>query len=238
MKSRHARAAATSTSAVAPASRAGLHRLARAQQRLGRNARPVGALAADQLPLDHGDAQPAGRRAPRRSARRGAAAENDHVVVVARAHRMRSSVGDEWARGRRAPRRRVAPVDARVRRPGPRVPTRWTPRARTGRRTPRRVAAHRNRWRSAMASTDASSETTSATQGAPGVDMALEVVTLPVSDVDRAKELLRAPRLAARTSTWSSATTSARCSSRRPTRSARSTSARAARWREPGRCTG
>ena len=39
-----------------------------------------------------------------------------------------------------------------------------------------------------MASTDASSETTSATQGAQGVDMALEVVTLPVSDVDRAKD--------------------------------------------------
>ena len=38
-----------------------------------------------------------------------------------------------------------------------------------------------------MASTDASSDSTSEGQGAQGVDMALEVVTLPVSDVDRAK---------------------------------------------------
>jgi len=38
-----------------------------------------------------------------------------------------------------------------------------------------------------MASTDASSEATSEMQSAQGVDMALEVVTLPVSDVDRAK---------------------------------------------------
>ena len=41
-----------------------VHRLARPQQRLGRDARPVGALAADQLALDDGDAQPAlGERA-------------------------------------------------------------------------------------------------------------------------------------------------------------------------------
>ncbi len=38
-----------------------------------------------------------------------------------------------------------------------------------------------------MAGTDVSGETTSGTQGALGVDMALEVVTLPVADVDRAK---------------------------------------------------
>jgi catechol 2,3-dioxygenase-like lactoylglutathione lyase family enzyme len=38
-----------------------------------------------------------------------------------------------------------------------------------------------------MASTDASSEPTGQIQSAQGVDMALEVVTLPVSDVDRAK---------------------------------------------------
>jgi catechol 2,3-dioxygenase-like lactoylglutathione lyase family enzyme len=38
-----------------------------------------------------------------------------------------------------------------------------------------------------MAGTDASSEATSGTQTALGVDMNLEVVTLPVSDVDRAK---------------------------------------------------
>jgi len=38
-----------------------------------------------------------------------------------------------------------------------------------------------------MASTDVSGEATSGTESALGVDMALEVVTLPVSDVDRAK---------------------------------------------------
>ena len=38
-----------------------------------------------------------------------------------------------------------------------------------------------------MASTDVSSESKGGTQGALGVDMNLEVVTLPVSDVDRAK---------------------------------------------------
>jgi predicted enzyme related to lactoylglutathione lyase len=38
-----------------------------------------------------------------------------------------------------------------------------------------------------MAGTDISGEPTSGTQSTLGVDMALEVVTLPVSDVDRAK---------------------------------------------------
>jgi catechol 2,3-dioxygenase-like lactoylglutathione lyase family enzyme len=38
-----------------------------------------------------------------------------------------------------------------------------------------------------MSSTDVSGEPTSGGQGAQGVDMNLEVVTLPVSDVDRAK---------------------------------------------------
>jgi catechol 2,3-dioxygenase-like lactoylglutathione lyase family enzyme len=38
-----------------------------------------------------------------------------------------------------------------------------------------------------MADTDLSGEPTSASQSALGVDMKLEVVTLPVSDVDRAK---------------------------------------------------
>ena len=38
-----------------------------------------------------------------------------------------------------------------------------------------------------MASTDATSKATSGTQTALGVDMNLEVVTLPVSDIDRAK---------------------------------------------------
>ena len=38
-----------------------------------------------------------------------------------------------------------------------------------------------------MSSTDVSSESTSEAQGGLGVDMNLEVVTLPVSDIDRAK---------------------------------------------------
>jgi catechol 2,3-dioxygenase-like lactoylglutathione lyase family enzyme len=38
-----------------------------------------------------------------------------------------------------------------------------------------------------MSSTDVGSEPTSRTQSAQGVDMGLEVVTVPVSDVDRAK---------------------------------------------------
>ena len=64
-----------------------LHRLARAQQRLRRNASPVGALAADQRSLNDGDAQPA--RGQRRSAVLAGrpAAENDHVIVTVRAHR-------------------------------------------------------------------------------------------------------------------------------------------------------
>ena len=62
-----------------------LHRLAGAQQRLGRDARPVGALAADQLALDEGDPQAAvGQLAGAVLARR-AAAQDDDVVVVAHA---------------------------------------------------------------------------------------------------------------------------------------------------------
>ena len=38
-----------------------LDRLPRTQEGLGRDARPVGALAADQLPLDDGDPEPSGR---------------------------------------------------------------------------------------------------------------------------------------------------------------------------------
>ena len=59
-----------------------LHRLARAQQRLRRDASPVGALAADQFSLDDGDAQPV--RGQRRSAvlTGRPAAENDHVIIA------------------------------------------------------------------------------------------------------------------------------------------------------------
>ncbi len=46
----------------------GMHRLAGSQERLRRDARPVRALAPDQLTLDDGDAQPAVRPARRRSA--------------------------------------------------------------------------------------------------------------------------------------------------------------------------
>ena len=60
-----------------------LHRLARAQQRLRRNAGPVGALAADQLALDDGDAQPARRQRRGAVLARRPAAEDDHVIVAA-----------------------------------------------------------------------------------------------------------------------------------------------------------
>ena len=64
-----------------------VRRLARAQQRLRRDASPVRALAADQFSLHEGDTQPArGQRCSAVLARRPAA-ENDHVVVTARAHR-------------------------------------------------------------------------------------------------------------------------------------------------------
>ena len=60
-----------------------MYRLAGAQQRLGRDARPVRALAADELALDHGNAQPAlGERAGAVLSRR-ASAEDDDVIVAA-----------------------------------------------------------------------------------------------------------------------------------------------------------
>ena len=81
MKSRQASAAATSTSALAAASLRFVHGLARAQQGLGRDARPVGALATDELAFDDGDAQTAlGQRAGAVLAGR-AGAEDDDVVV-------------------------------------------------------------------------------------------------------------------------------------------------------------
>src|SRR5512134_2128063 len=59
------------------------HGLPRAQQRLGRDARPVGALATDQLVLDECDAQPAlCERAGAVLARR-AAADDDDIVAAA-----------------------------------------------------------------------------------------------------------------------------------------------------------
>ena len=59
-----------------------LNRLARAQQRLRRDTRPIRALAADKLALHDRDAQAAlGKRAGAMLARR-AAAEHDHVVVA------------------------------------------------------------------------------------------------------------------------------------------------------------
>ena len=57
-----------------------------------------------------------------------------------------------------------------------------------------------------MSSTDVSTESaTAASPPKPG-EMRLEVVLVPVSDVDRAKALLREPRVAARTPTSTSAT--------------------------------
>ena len=69
MKSRHASAAVDVDLGRRCRVAGALHGLTRPQQRLGRNARPVRALASDQLALDHGDVQPARRRAPPRSAR-------------------------------------------------------------------------------------------------------------------------------------------------------------------------
>ena len=61
MKSRHASAAATSTAPPVTARlvRARLQRLAGPHERLGRDAAPVGALAAEQLALDDRDSQAA-----------------------------------------------------------------------------------------------------------------------------------------------------------------------------------
>jgi catechol 2,3-dioxygenase-like lactoylglutathione lyase family enzyme len=51
----------------------------------------------------------------------------------------------------------------------------------------RKRPVHSNRWRSNVASTAVSNEPVGQTQIVPGYDMKLEVVTLPVSDVERAK---------------------------------------------------
>src|SRR5258708_7184918 len=57
--------------------------LAGAQQRLGRDARPVGALAPDQLPLDEGNPQAALGQLPPPVLARRAAAYDDDVVIAA-----------------------------------------------------------------------------------------------------------------------------------------------------------
>ena len=60
----------------------GLHRLAGAQQRLGRDARPVGALPPGQLALDHRDPQAALGQRPGTMLARRAAAHHDDVIVA------------------------------------------------------------------------------------------------------------------------------------------------------------
>ena len=57
-----------------------LNRLAGPQQRLRGNARPVGALAADQLALNHGDMQPARSQGRGAVLARCSAAQNNHVI--------------------------------------------------------------------------------------------------------------------------------------------------------------
>ena len=84
-----------------------------------------------------------------------------------------------------------------------------------------------------MRSSDVSGETTAQVESALGVDMSLEVVTLPVADVDRSKAFYQV-WAGGWTSTWLSATRSGPCSSRRPTPGARSSSARAGLAAEPG----
>jgi hypothetical protein len=64
-----------------------MYRLAGTQQRLRRDTCPVGALSADQLALDYGDVHSASSQCGRAVLAGGAAAENDHVVVIGRAHR-------------------------------------------------------------------------------------------------------------------------------------------------------
>ena len=59
-----------------------VHGLPRAQQRLGRNARPVGALATDQFALHNCDAQPALRERAGAVLARRAAADDDDVVAA------------------------------------------------------------------------------------------------------------------------------------------------------------
>src|SRR5215469_9929453 len=63
-----------------------LHGLAWAEQRLRWNARPVCALAADQLSLNDGDAHPARSKCRSTVLTRRPAAENDRVILTARAH--------------------------------------------------------------------------------------------------------------------------------------------------------
>jgi hypothetical protein len=59
-----------------------VHGLARAQQCLGRDAGPVGALAADELALDEGDVQTCGGQRGRAVLAGRAAADDDDVVVA------------------------------------------------------------------------------------------------------------------------------------------------------------
>ena len=59
-----------------------LDRLPRTQEGLGRDARPVGALAADQLPLDDGDPKPTRRDGPGAVLAGRTAAQHDHVEIA------------------------------------------------------------------------------------------------------------------------------------------------------------
>jgi hypothetical protein len=87
-----------------------LRRLARAQQRLGGDARPVRALTADALVLDDGDAHAALRERGGAVLAGGAAAEDDDVI--ARSH-LSTSVDRVPESGSRAG-APVAPVEALV----------------------------------------------------------------------------------------------------------------------------
>jgi hypothetical protein len=88
-----------------------------------------------------------------------------------------------------------------------------------------------------MSSKDASTETSTEVPEVGTIDMKLEVVTLPVSHVDREERLYQSLgwRLDA---DFTAGDDVPGCSSRRPTRSARSTSARASRQVSRGPLTG
>ena len=82
MKSRQAKVASTSTSAVAMASPGRLHRLTRPQQRLGGDARVIRAFTAHALSFDHGYPEAAFGQHSGTVLAWGAGTNHDHVEIA------------------------------------------------------------------------------------------------------------------------------------------------------------